>query len=168
MLEEDDVVVSYKSHSQAGYGRKLPLRIKPKFNKKRAMLEKNFNPAYLFLLYPEVADTDVTLMTSTNAHLYFRSCFLAYIVLGDHSLTFSPKYHQKIYADAKNRPSALFAKKLPSLIEKHQGYAKRWAQKRRIGTGRGGVPIYEYIFYNQTPLEFFEELTTIIENLECE
>ena len=144
---------------------RLPSRIQGKFRKKRDELEKTFQAAYLFLLYPEVADTDIVLMTASNAHLYFRKCFLTYIKLDSSSITLSPKYNKQIHSEAENRPSLLFGKILPELIEKHKGYADKWVRPHRIGIGRKGNPIYEYTFFNRTPVEFFEAVIIAIENL---
>lgn len=168
MLEKEMEDLMSSSHGEADCGNAfdtLPSKIQKKFRKKREKLERTFEPAYLFLSYPESPDTDMVLMTDTNAHLYFRRCFLVRIELDDNSITLSPKYHLHIHSEAKNRPSLLFKEILPTLIEKHKGYVNKWVRPSRIGIGREGKPIYEYTFFNRTPIEFFEDLVIAIENL---
>lgn len=146
---------------------RLPHKIQSKFRKNREKLRSTFEVAYAFLRYPEVTwDSNLTLMTATNAHLYFRKCFLAYIKLGRDFIVFSPKYHLHIHNKAKNRPSLLFKELLPSLIEKHNGYEQKWARRNKIGIGKNGRPIFEYTFYNRTPIEFFDDLINALENLQ--
>ncbi|NOX62249.1 MAG: DUF91 domain-containing protein [Chloroflexi bacterium] len=174
-LPEQESISSEALHTQTGspvarYTRyihnRLPQRIKPEFRRRREQLKNAFEAAYLFLMYPESPETDIVLMTSTNAHLYFQRCFLAYIILGYDSITLSPRYNNRIHQNAIYHPSLLFQEKLPQLIEEHEGFKKRWARRHQI-FDNFHRQVYEYTFRKDTPLEFFAELVEVIENLDC-
>lgn len=144
-------------------------RVKEEFEARLDMLKTTFPGAYKFLA--DICDTnfpEAYLGTSSNAHLYFRNCFLVYIQLNKvktkpNFIRFSPKYHGSIDSGTIDRHEKLFSR-FPSLIEKFNGFQRKWAIREKSPRNYR-YPVYR--FTNDTPSEFFDELLMLIKTLNC-
>lgn len=129
--------------------------IQNKYRSKRENLRLTFKDGYDFLCRVERNDDNIWLGTATNAHLYLRNSYLAYIVVENDRLVFRPKFNNQIYSGTIDHSKFLFSEKLRHLITDLNGFKNGWA----FQDGNG------FIFRNTTPNEFFNEFYNYISKL---
>lgn len=129
--------------------------IKPKYRTKRDQLFDIFNSGYNFLSTVEKNNKDIWLGTSTNAHLYFKHNYLAYIVVNNNTLSFRARFNNQIYYGTVDKSREMFSGKFRELIISHNGFQNGWAIQR------GEF----FSFSNSTPNEFFSALIEYVAKL---
>jgi hypothetical protein len=131
--------------------------ILPEYKNNLNRLEHIFPSAYRFL--NEIPGGDIWISTSTNAHLYVRKDFLAYIKLPKdrdrYSLIFSPHPNANICKGTENQSLKLFSSRLPKIIE-HYTSSKHWATRQADDSIEIGDQAPDIFFY-----ELYKELQEI-------
>jgi hypothetical protein len=119
-------------------------------------LQHAFPAAYRFLqrLEHEGLAHEMWISSSSNAHLYKRDAFLAYLLLDPSetappSLELKPQFNQQIHHNAIDRSSLVFPKLLEQMAAKHFGWRDGWIRKIR------GIA---YEVNLRAPDVFFEQL----------
>ncbi len=133
-------------------------KIQAKYRAKRDSLYDVFNSGYNFLTSSENNNKDIWLGTSTNAHLYLRNNYLAYIVINNTALTFRARFNNQIYSGTVDKSGDMFASNFRKLILTQKGFENGWAIQRGEN----------FSFTNSTPNEFFTSLIEYISKLSLE
>jgi hypothetical protein len=129
-------------------------KINENYRARRNNLFNTFKSGYDFLRNAENNNMEIWLGTAKNAHLYLRNNYLAYIMINEDSLSFRPRYNNKIYSDTVDNSDVMF-EAFEQLIRSYDGFNKRWAiRDREI-----------YIFNRNTPKNFFDALLEYINRL---
>jgi hypothetical protein len=89
-----------------------------------------------------------------NAHSYYKDAFIAHVKLRANEMELSPRPNGPICQQTQNESDILFSK-IDSLIMRHGGLAKGWADY----PFDGGV----YVFDRPAPRAFFDDLIETIE-----
>ncbi len=122
--------------------------ITPRFRERVAQLRANAPAAAAFL--ERLADrppTHVALSTATNAHLYVRDAFVAYVCVGTPQdpgvLRWSPRFNQQIAGGTFDGSHALLPGRFDRLVALHDGLGAGWARANTDGTRvvRTGAPV---------------------------
>ena len=130
-------------------------KIQAKYRVKRDNLFFKFKYGYNFLKFTENNKKDIWIGTSTNAHLYLRNNYLAYIVINDDSLSFRARYNNQIYSATIDKSQEMFSNNFRNLILSLDGFNKGWVFQ---------VDEF-YTFTNTTPNDFFLALINYITKL---
>jgi hypothetical protein len=131
-----------------------PNRIQPKFRLNRKKLRNNFPGAYNFLCYSQnYVSSGLSLSTSTNAHLYFKTNFLMYIKLKSNSIIISPNFNGRINENSMNKSNKIFPE-IFKTIKEMEGFSKGWAISN----------IDDILLNSRTPPTFFDKLIKICTN----
>lgn len=167
---DEAATTNMRNNARLEFNNNGKCRSKEEFEARLYLLKTTFPSAYKFLV--DICDDpnfpEVYLGTVSNAHLYFRNCFLVYIQLNKvktkpNFIRFSPKYHGSIDSGTIDRHEKLFSR-LPSLIGKFDGFQRKWARREKSPRNYRH-PVYR--FTDDTPSEFFDELLMLINTLNC-
>ena len=130
-------------------------KIQENYRVRRDNLYSKFKYGYDFLTLLENNNNDIWLGTATNAHLYLRNNYLAYIVVNNDSLSFRARFNNQIYSGTIDKSREMFSSNFKELILAYNGFKNGWANQQ------GEF----YIFTNSTPNEFFLSLIAYISKL---
>ena len=136
------------SISSTSYYENYHSKIQENYRVKRDNLFSKFKNGYNFLTEAEDNNRDIWLGTSTNAHLYLRNNYLAYIVLNDDSLSFRARFNHQIYSGTIDKSQEMFSNNFRDLIFSFDGFNKGWAFQQDEF----------YNFTDSTPNDFFLSL----------
>ncbi|MEQ9319516.1 MAG: hypothetical protein RIF41_10180 [Polyangiaceae bacterium] len=141
-------------------------KITPEFADNRDRFETAFPAAHEFLLRLEAEGPshDLWLSTATNAHLYKRDGFLAYVKLRNPesappTLVLSPNFNNRIVDGTTDQSSALFPERIDALVDEASGVREGWAIRR----SGGAVELTA-----ATPPQFFENLIEALVDVDAE
>lgn len=139
------------------YGRsRFTNKIQRKFKNNRERLKNNFNLAYNFLCFPEQhPNSGLWLSTATNAHLYYKSGFLIYIVIYNNSIQLSPNFNGRIHSETSNQSNKIFPKIFNEIIKPLNGFKSGWVTRN----------FDDIILKSNTPADFFSLLLKAIQEL---
>lgn len=111
-------------------------KIGEEFRTRITLLEHAFPAAYRFFARFEVEDAthDLWISTASNAHIYKRNAFLAYVRLKSNdtqppSLELKPQFNQQIHRGTVDRSALVFPTLVERLATEQQGWKEGWIRK---------------------------------------
>ncbi len=127
--------------------------ISKEFRSSMESLRFQFPAAFNFLSQVENSNEGFAIMTSVNAHFYYKDSYLAHIKPSINSLLFSPKFHVQIAENTIDRHELIFTDVFRRLTKCSSGKEESWV---RFNTD-DSIDIMKGV-----PLEFFSNLQSEI------